>query len=83
MPPKKCEKLRQNSIQRGRCSISVRMVAPVVVKPDTISNAASIKDGIAPESHSGRQPATDRTIHESAVDAKPSLSCILVFPGFL
>ena len=29
-------------------SISVRIVAPVVVKPDIVSKKASVNDGIAP-----------------------------------
>ena len=41
MPPTQCEKLRQNSTPRGSDSTSLRIDAPVVVKPDTISNSAS------------------------------------------
>ena len=42
MPPIQWVKLRQNSSPRGSASTSVRMLAPVVVKPDTVSNTASI-----------------------------------------
>ena len=41
MPPNQWEKLRQNSMHWSRASTSVRMLAPVVVKPETISNTAS------------------------------------------
>ena len=34
MPPNQWVKLRQNRIPCGKCSISVRIVAPVVLKPD-------------------------------------------------
>ena len=39
-PPIKCVEDRQNSRLRGSASTSSRMVAPVVVKPDTLSNQA-------------------------------------------
>ena len=42
IPPMKCEKLRQNRIERGRDSTSVRMEAPVVVRPETVSKKASM-----------------------------------------
>ena len=41
MPPTQWVKLRQNKIPRLRDSTSGRMVAPVVVKPETVSNSAS------------------------------------------
>lgn len=49
MPPIQCVKLRQKSRQRDSASISVRIVAPVVVKPETVSKKQSIKDGICPD----------------------------------
>ena len=49
MPPTQCVKLRQNSRPRSMVSTSVRMLAPVVVKPETVSKKLSIKLGIAPE----------------------------------
>ena len=42
MPPTQWEKLRQNSIPWLMDSTSVRMVEPVVVKPETISKKASV-----------------------------------------
>ena len=41
MPPTQWLKLRQYRMPRGRLSTSDKMDAPVVVKPETISNRAS------------------------------------------
>ena len=41
MPPSRWVKLRQKSRLRGRLSTSSRMLEPVVVKPETVSNTAS------------------------------------------
>ena len=41
MPPIHWVSARQNKMPRGRDSISERMVAPVVVKPETVSKKAS------------------------------------------
>ena len=41
MPPNQWVKLRQKSIPLSSASTSVRMLAPVVVKPETVSNTAS------------------------------------------
>ena len=41
MPPSQWEKLRQSSMQRLSASTSGRMLEPVVVKPEIISNTAS------------------------------------------
>ena len=42
IPPIQCVKLLQNSPDLLRTSTSVRILAPVVVKPDIVSNKASI-----------------------------------------
>lgn len=42
MPPIQCVKLRQNKMDLGSEWIYVRMVEPVVVKPETLSKNASI-----------------------------------------
>jgi hypothetical protein len=42
IPPIQCVKLLQNAIPFGRISISVKIVDPVVVNPDTVSKNASI-----------------------------------------
>ena len=41
MPPIQCANRRQNCAPCDSASMSVRMLAPVVVKPETISNSAS------------------------------------------
>ena len=51
-------KLLQNNIPLGRDSISVSIVAPAVVNPDTVSKNESIKDGIAPLITKGSAPKT-------------------------
>ncbi len=48
MPPIQWVKLRQNREQWESASTSLKMLAPVVVKPDTVSKSASVKDGISP-----------------------------------
>ena len=48
IPPIQWVKLLQNRIPLGSVSISVRILAPVVVNPDIVSKRLSIKDGIAP-----------------------------------
>ena len=72
MPPIQCVKLRQNSMQYESASTSVRMLAPVVVNPDTVSNSASVNEGISPLSVNGRQPMTLITSQLSAVVTHPS-----------
>ena len=72
MPPIQWVKLRQNSMQRDSASTSVRMLEPVVVKPDTVSNMASMKCGISPLMTKGRAPVTLSRIQLSATTAKPS-----------
>ena len=49
------------------------MLAPVVVKPDIVSNRASVKDGISPVMQNGIQPTILSTIHAREVLMQPSL----------
>ena len=72
IPPTQWVKLRQMSIAFGRCSTSARMLAPVVVKPETVSKSASVKLGIAPENTKGRQPKRLSTIQLIETITKPS-----------
>lgn len=53
-------------------STSVRMDAPVVVKPLTVSKNASGKLDISPLVKNGRQPASDANSHVSAATARLS-----------
>mgnify|MGYP000013346713 FL=1 len=76
MPPIQWEKLRQNSVPWLSASTSVRIVEPVVVKPETVSKKASAKDGISPEMAARRLNAqtseqtltaqADYTLHNDA-----------------
>ena len=72
MPPIQCVKLRQNKLQCERASTSLRIEAPVVVKPDTVSKSASVNEGISPESQKGKAPNKLIIIQLNAVAALPS-----------
>ena len=56
IPPSHCVRLLQNRIPCGNDSILVRIVAPVVVKPDMDSKNASPKFFIEPLIINGRVP---------------------------
>ncbi len=47
MPPTQWAKLRHMSMEGESPSTSVRMLAPVVVNPDMVSNRASVREGIS------------------------------------
>ena len=49
MPPIQVEAMRQNCNPRGSCSTSLRIVAPVVVKPETLSNQALTSENSPPQ----------------------------------
>ena len=72
MPPIQWVKLRHMSRLMGSDSTSDSAVEPVVVKPDTVSNSASMNFGIAPSMTKGSAPNTDSKIHASATMTKPS-----------
>ena len=59
MPPSQWVKERQNSTDRACPSMSVRIVEPVVEKPEQISKKASTGFGIAPVSTIGTAPTTE------------------------
>ena len=50
------------------------MEAPVVVKPETISNRASMNLGISREMTKGRQPVRLRMIQLRATQTMPSVA---------
>jgi hypothetical protein len=62
IPPIQWVRLRQNKMLFGKDSTSVRMVAPVVVKPDMVSKKASVKEGIVPLIRKGKVPKSEITI---------------------
>ena len=72
MPPSQWVKARQNRMPLGRASMSVRMVEPVVVKPEQDSKIASIGVANQPEKRKGRAPTSPVNIQISATAAKPS-----------
>jgi len=72
IPPIQEEKERQNRMPRGRDSTSVRIEAPVVVKPETISKKQSAKEANSPENQKGRAPNKLRKTQMSPTTAKPS-----------
>ena len=45
MPPNQWVRLRQKRMERGRLSMLVSTVAPVVVKPDMVSKKAAARRG--------------------------------------
>ena len=56
MPPTQAVEMRQSCNPRGKASISLRIEAPVVVKPDTLSNTALIKVNSRPYIRKGSIP---------------------------
>ena len=72
MPPIQCVKLLQNKIQRGRASTSLKMLAPVVVNPETVSNRASTGFVMDPLNRKGREPITLSTIQLRETETNPS-----------
>ena len=72
MPPIQCVKLRQNRPERDRLSMSFRIEAPVVVKPETVSKNASMKRGISPLITKGSEPSSDIASHDRPTQEKPS-----------
>ncbi len=48
MPPSHWVRLRQRRTPFGSPSTALKMLEPVVVKPETLSKKASVKPGIAP-----------------------------------
>ena len=50
-------------IDLGRTSTSVKIEAPVVLKPEQDSKKASAAEEIAPEIKNGRAPITEQTSH--------------------
>ena len=50
MPPIHWVSLRQKRMLGGMVSTESRMVAPVVVRPEAVSNSASTKEGMVSDS---------------------------------
>ena len=69
MPPIQWEKQRHRLVPWDSSSTLATTLAPVVVKPETISKKASTKWGISPVSMNGIQPKRLITIQPRAVTA--------------
>ncbi len=63
----KCVEARQNRRLFGRASTSVRMVAPVVVKPETLSNQAFTTVNGPPQRAYGSMPKTKERSHDRKI----------------
>ena len=72
IPPIQCVKQRQNMLQFDRDSGSLIILAPVVVKPDIVSNNASVREGISLVIKNGRQPKKLIISQHNAVVTHPS-----------
>ena len=59
------------------------IVAPVVVKPETVSKKASIYDGIAPEIKNGSAPNMEENSQPKVTITRPSFALILNFSIFI
>ena len=76
IPPSQCVKERQNRSDLGMASISVRIEAPVVLKPEQDSKKASAAEGIAPDSQKGSAPMTEQSSQLTDTTRKPSRTFI-------
>ena len=74
IPPIQCVKLLQNKRPCPSGSTSDRIVAPVVVNPETVSKNASIYPGIAPLITNGSAPNALNRIQDNATIANPSFT---------
>ena len=74
IPPIQWEKLRHISIHFDKSSTLVKIDAPVVVNPDTISKTASTIFGISPLTTKGIAPTILIIIQLRDTTTKPSLA---------
>ena len=81
IPPNQWVRLRQKRIPLSKTSTSAITEAPVVVKPETLSNKASVKVGVEPLITKGSAPKRAKTIQQSPTQAKPSLDLSALFLG--
>ena len=71
IPPSQCIWHLHTWIVIGQESTSCKIVEPVVVKPETDSKTASLKEGITPEKKRGNAPSSPVAIHASATKTMP------------
>ena len=77
IPPIQCVKHLQNIIPWDIVSTSLRILAPVVVSPDTVSKSAFVNDGISPDITNGIQPNILSSTQLNAVAMHPSFRYIV------
>lgn len=82
IPPSQWVKERQNNMDLGSASMSVKIVDPVVVKPEQDSKKASATSGIAPDAKNGIAPMTEATIQVTETTRNPSLARMRAGEGF-
>ena len=73
IPPIQHVVMRQNCSPCGRSSTSLRIDAPVVVNPETLSNHAFIIENSPPHIRYGKVPTMLDTIHAPTTMQYPSL----------
>ena len=83
MPPIQWEKLRQIREALLKSSTLSRILAPVVVNPETISKSASSKRVISPPRRKGMQPNRLRIIQPRDTVTNPSRAKKTLLAGFL
>ena len=71
-PPMKCVALRQKSSESGSDSMSSSIVAPVVVKPETLSNQALVTVKGPPQRAYGSMPKRNDSSHDRTMIMYPS-----------
>ena len=71
-PPMKCVEDLQNNRPFGRLSTSVKIVEPVVVYPDTLSNQAFIRVNSPPHSTYGSIPNMNESSQDNTIIMNPS-----------
>ncbi len=76
IPPIQWVKLLQKRMPLGKASISVKMDDPVVVKPETDSKNAFVKEGMAPEKIKGKHPTKLMYNHEKVTRKNASFRFI-------
>ncbi|CDE31988.1 putative uncharacterized protein [Ruminococcus sp. CAG:403] len=81
IPPIHCEKLRHSRQLCGKSSTVWKTVAPVVVKPETDSNSASIKLGSSPDKTNGSAPNKLIPIQLRETITYPSLAYSVLLRG--
>ena len=72
MPPIHAEAMRQNCSPLGKLSMSLRMEAPVVVNPETLSKKALITVNSPPNIMKGMAPKKQAPIQQPVTMRNPS-----------